>query len=174
MPDPLIAEHLVLPPRRRGQPALIDAIHFPRAPDDIVLEQNDGCFHFESDFEPHIDRDRLGPLLLDESILNGIAARGVFIGDIGAVISICGGLAGHGMPRCIRHGVRSPRVDCLWPAGQEGGRCTGRVEQVLVAPSAPIRIRRCSKPAAQLSRTGLPAGFLVSLTVGAAADGLSR
>ena len=35
--------------------AIIDSIKYPKDPANVVLEQNDICFHFKSDFKEHID-----------------------------------------------------------------------------------------------------------------------
>jgi hypothetical protein len=118
LPDALVAEHLPKSIRAgsEGQPALVDAVRFPRDPDDIVLEQNDVCFHFKSDFKQHIDEAIRALFSPGESILNGISARDAFIGDLVTVTSIRRGFAGHGMPRRVGMELGIPGAEKI-PAG---------------------------------------------------------
>jgi hypothetical protein len=103
IPDALIAEHMPrsIRPGSEGQLALIDAVRFPRDPEDLVIEQHDVCFHFKSDFKHHIDEVIRALFFPGESTLNGVPVRSVFIGDLVTVTSIRRGFAGHGMPRRI-------------------------------------------------------------------------
>jgi hypothetical protein len=99
-----------------GQWALIDSIRFPMDPDDLVLEGNEICFHFKSDFRAHID-DVLAVLFQPgEQLLNGIPAENAYIGDLLTVTSIRRGFAGHNMPKLIGERLRIPGADKI-PAG---------------------------------------------------------
>lgn len=103
LPPSLVDE--ILPKSTRegseGEVALLDAIAFPRDPDDLVVEHNDVCFHFKSDFRHHVDEAIAALFSPGESILNGIAAENAFIGDLVTVTSIRRGFAGRGMPRRV-------------------------------------------------------------------------
>lgn len=84
-----------------GEPAVIDSIRFPKDPEDVLLEANEVCFHFKSDFRGHID-NVIGALLRPgEQQLNGIPAEGAYVGDLFNVTSIRRGFAGRGMPKKI-------------------------------------------------------------------------
>ena len=118
LPDALVAQHLPKSIRSgsEGQLALIDAVRFPRDPVDVVMEQNDLCFHFKSDFKDHVDEVIRALFYPGESTLNGVPAQGVFIGDLVTVTSIRRGFAGHGMPRRIGMSLGIPGAERI-PAG---------------------------------------------------------
>jgi hypothetical protein len=117
LPDSLVAEHLPRStrPETEGEPALIDAIAFPRDPEDVVIEHNDVCFHFKSDFRHHIDEVIRAFFYPGEAIVNGIPASSVFIGDLVTVTSIRRGFAGHGMPRRVGMALGIPGADRVPP-----------------------------------------------------------
>lgn len=118
IPEPVVAEHLPKSTRAgsEGQPVLIDAIAFPRDPEDLVVEQNDVCFHFKSDFRHHVDEVMAAMFSPGQSTLNGVPARAVFVGDLFTVTSIRRGFAGHGMPRRMGMALGIPGADKI-PAG---------------------------------------------------------
>lgn len=99
-----------------GQLAVIDSIRYPKDPEDLVLESNEICFHFKSDFRGHID-DVLGALLRPgEQELNGIPAASTYVGDLLRVTSTRRGFAGHGMPKIVGERLGIPGADRI-PAG---------------------------------------------------------
>lgn len=106
LPESLVDEHLPKSTREgtEGQVALLEAKRFPRDPEDIVLEHNDVCFHFKSDFSHHVDEVLDALFTPGAAVVNGIPATDVFVGDLFTVTSIRRGFAGHGMPR--RMGVQ--------------------------------------------------------------------
>lgn len=103
VPQTVFDEHMPKSVRAgsEGQPALIDTIAFPRDPDDVILESNEVCFHFKSDFRHHIDEVIQAMFTPGGPILNGVPSAAVFVGDLFTVTSIRRGFAGHGMPRRI-------------------------------------------------------------------------
>lgn len=103
LPGSVVNDHLPRSTRRgwEGQSALVDAIRFPRDPEDIVLEDNDVCFHFKSDFKHHVDEVLQALFAPGKSIINGIPSPEVFIGDLVTITSIRRGFAGRGMPRRV-------------------------------------------------------------------------
>lgn len=99
-----------------GQWALIDSIRFPMDPDDLVLEGNEICFHFKSDYRNHID-DVIRVLFQPgEQLLNGIPAENAYIGDLLTITSIRRGFAGRNMPKLIGERLRIPGAEHI-PAG---------------------------------------------------------
>jgi hypothetical protein len=117
IPQALIDEHLPRSTRAgsEGEPVLIDAIAFPRDPDDLEIEHNDVCFHFKSDFKHHVDEVIRALFYPGESTLNGMAARSVFIGDLVKVTSIRRGFAGHGMPHKVGVSLGIPGAEKIPP-----------------------------------------------------------
>ncbi|MGH9081874.1 MAG: DUF7405 family protein [Acidimicrobiales bacterium] len=103
LPDSVVDEHLPKSTRAgsEGEPALVDAIAFPRDPADVVIEQNDMVFHFKSDFRHHVDEVVQALFFPGQSTLNGVPARAAFVGDLFTVTSMRRGFAGHGMPRRV-------------------------------------------------------------------------
>jgi hypothetical protein len=94
-----------------GQFVLAEAIRFPRDPENVVIEHNDVCFHFKSDFQHHVEEVMDAMFSPGEAVLNGIPADKVFIGDLVTVTSIRRGFAGHGMPRKIGMSLGIPGAD---------------------------------------------------------------
>src|SRR5581483_6131370 len=84
LPASLVDEHLPRSTRAgtEGQPVLIDAVAFPRDPDDVVLEANEVCFHFKSDFRHHVEEVIRAMFQPGEPTLNGVPAGAVFVGDL--------------------------------------------------------------------------------------------
>ena len=117
LPESLVDEHLPKSIREgsEGDPVLIDAIRFPRDPDDLVVEQNEVCFHFKSDFRDHVDEAIAALFSPGESVLNGIAAEHVFIGDLVTLTSIRRGFAGRGMPRRVGMALGIPGAEKIPP-----------------------------------------------------------
>jgi len=113
LPDSLVAEHLPTStrPGTEGEPVLIEAVRFPRDPEDIVIEQNDVCFHFKSDFRHHIDEAISALFEPGRAVINGISVSSVFIGDLLSVTSLRRGFAGHGMPRRVGMAAGIPGAD---------------------------------------------------------------
>jgi hypothetical protein len=101
---------------REGEPALIDAIRFPRDLPNLIVEQNDVCFHFKSDFRNNIDEVVRALFFPGVQALNGIPAENVFIGDLLTVTSVRRGFAGRGMPRKMGVALGIPGADKI-PAG---------------------------------------------------------
>ena len=118
LPGSLVAEHLPRStrPDSEGEPALIEAVAFPRDPEDVVLEHNDVCFHFKSDFRHHVDDVIQALFFPGNSTLNGVPARAAFVGDLFTVTSIRRGFAGHGMPRRVGMTLGIPGAEKI-PAG---------------------------------------------------------
>jgi hypothetical protein len=118
LPPSLVDERLPKSTREgsEGEVALIDAIAFPRDPGDLIVEHNDVCFHFKSDFRHHVDEAIAALFSPGESILNGIPAENVFIGDLITVTSIRRGFAGRGMPRRVGTALGIPGAEKI-PAG---------------------------------------------------------
>jgi len=55
-----------------GEWAVIDSIRFPKDPEELILEEQEVCFHFRSDFRGHID-NVIGALFYPgEQELNGL------------------------------------------------------------------------------------------------------
>jgi hypothetical protein len=118
LPQALVAEHLPksVRPGSEGEPALIEAVRFPRDPEEVVIEHNDVCFHFKSDFKAHIDEVVQGLFYPGWPALNGVLAPGAFIGDLFSVTSLRRGFAGHGMPRQVGASLGLPGAERI-PAG---------------------------------------------------------
>lgn len=103
-------------PGTEGQWALIDSIKFPMDPDDLLLESNEICFHFKSDYRGHIE-DVIRVLFQPgEQLLNGIPAENAYVGDLLTVTSMRRGFAGHNMPKLIGERLRIPGAESI-PAG---------------------------------------------------------
>lgn len=103
-------------PGTEGQWALVDSIRFPMDPDSLVLESNEICFHFKSDFRHHIE-DVLQVLFQPgEQVINGIPAENAYVGDLLTITSIRRGFAGRSMPKLIGERLRIPGADQV-PAG---------------------------------------------------------
>jgi hypothetical protein len=99
-----------------GEWALIDTVRFPMDPEDLVLEDNEICFHFKSDYRDHIE-NTIGALFQPGvSVLNGIPAENVYIGDLLTVTSIRRGFAGRSLPKLIGERLRIPGAEKI-PAG---------------------------------------------------------
>jgi len=118
LPASLVDEHLPKSTRQgsEGEPVLAEATRFPRDPENLVVEHNEVCFHFKSDFRSHIDEAIVALFSPGKSVLNGIAAENVFIGDLLSLTSIRRGFAGRGMPRRIGIALGIPGAEKI-PAG---------------------------------------------------------
>lgn len=103
-------------PGSEGQWALIDSIRFPMDPDDLILEDNEICLHFKSDYREHIEDVMRVLFQPGEQLLNGIPAANAFIGDLLTITSLRHGFAGRDMPRRIGQRLRIPGADRI-PAG---------------------------------------------------------
>lgn len=91
-------------PGTEGQWAVADSIRFPKDPADVILEGNEICFHFKSDYAEHIENVIAALFFPGEPLLNGIPAPRAYLGDLLTVTTIRRGFAGRGMPKKI--GVR--------------------------------------------------------------------
>ncbi|MGH9486801.1 MAG: DUF7405 family protein [Terriglobales bacterium] len=101
---------------KAGAWAVNDAIKFPKDPAGLILEDNEICFHFKSDYKQHLN-DALRALFQPGAhTLNGIPAEALYVGDLFSVTSIRRGFAGRGMPRAIASRLRIPGADKI-PAG---------------------------------------------------------
>lgn len=99
-----------------GEWAVVDSIRFPMDPTDLVLEGNEVCFHFKSDYRAHVE-DAIRVLFSPgEQCLNAIPADNAYVGDLVTVTSIRRGFAGRDMPRRIGRRLRIPGAERI-PAG---------------------------------------------------------
>ena len=102
-------------PGSEGEWAIVDSIRFPKDPADLVLEDNDICFHFKSDYRDHID-NAIGALFhAGEQDLNGLPAANAYVGDLFTITSVRRGFAGHGMPRVIGERLGIPGAEHVPP-----------------------------------------------------------
>jgi hypothetical protein len=118
IPTTVTAEHF---PRStmagtEGQWAVIDSIRFPKDPEELVLEQNEICFHFKSDYRAHIDDTIAALFHPGQQFLNGLPAERVYVGDLVTVTSERRGFAGHGLPAVIGRRLGIPGAEHV-PAG---------------------------------------------------------
>jgi hypothetical protein len=99
-----------------GEWALIDSISYDKDNDDVVLEDNEVCFHFKSDYRDHIERTLAALFEAGGQELNGLPAENAYVGDLFTVTTMRKGFAGHGTPRVmgLKHGI--PGADKV-PAG---------------------------------------------------------
>jgi hypothetical protein len=103
-------------PDSEGEWALVDSIRFPMDPPQLILEQNDICFHFKSDYRSHIENVIDALFRPGENLLNGIPAENAYIGDLVTVTSTRRGFAGRSMPKLIGERLGIPGADQI-PAG---------------------------------------------------------
>jgi hypothetical protein len=116
--QPLLDRHM---PRSvlegsQGEWAVVDSIKFPKDPADLVLEQNDICFHFKSDYRDHIDNTIRALFYPGEYLLNGIPAQCAFVGDLLTLTSVRRGFLGRNLPKLMAQRLRIPGADKI-PAG---------------------------------------------------------
>lgn len=112
--DELMPKSLL--PGTEGQWALVDSIRFPMDPHDLLLEDNEICFHFKSDYREHIEDVMRVLFQPGQQTLNGIPADNAYVGDLLTVTSLRRGFAGRDMPRRIGRRLRIPGADRI-PAG---------------------------------------------------------
>jgi hypothetical protein len=91
--------------------AIIDSIKFPKDPASIILENNDICFHFKSDFKEHIDEAIRALFYAGCRDLNGIPIERTYIGDLMVLTSIRRGFLGRSMPKKMARLHRIPGCD---------------------------------------------------------------
>lgn len=96
---------------KAGDWAVNDAIRFPKDPANLILEDNDICFHFKTDFKQHLNDVMRALFQPGAHTLNGIPAESLYVGDLFNVTSIRRGFAGHGMPRAMATRLRIPGAD---------------------------------------------------------------
>ncbi len=118
IPDKLTEEYL---PRSamagsEGKPALIDSVRFPMDPTDLVLENNEICFHFKSDYRDHIEDVVRVLFQPGEQLLNGIPSEDAYVGDLLTITSMRRGFAGRSMPKLLGQRLGIPGADRI-PAG---------------------------------------------------------
>lgn len=97
-----------------GQPgrwAIIDAIRFPKDPPGVVLEENDVCFHFKSDYQDHITEAVRALFYPGERYVNGIPVESVNVADLFRLTSIRRGFLGKNLPKIISTRERIPGAD---------------------------------------------------------------
>jgi len=99
-----------------GDWAVVDSERFPMDPPNLVLEDNEVCFHFKSDYREHIEDVMRALFQAGEQVLNGIPAERVYIGDLLIVTSIRRGFAGRNLPKLIGERLRIPGAEKI-PAG---------------------------------------------------------
>jgi len=80
-------------PGTEGQWALVDSIRFPMDPDGLVLENNEICFHFKSDFRSHIENVISALFRPGAQELNGLSAEDAYVGDMLTLTSLRHGFA---------------------------------------------------------------------------------
>lgn len=118
LPSSLTDEHFPKStmPGTEGQWAVADSIRFPKDPADLVLETQDVCFHFKSDYRDNIERV-IGALFTPGAQeLNGMPADAAYVGDILTLTSVRRGFAGSGLPHTIGTKVGVPGAEHV-PAG---------------------------------------------------------
>lgn len=103
LPRELVERHI---PRavEDGQPArwaIIDAIRFAKDPAGLVLEHNDICFHFKSDYRDNITAVIRALFYPGDRFLNGIPVESVNVADLFRVTSIRRGFLGKNPPKII-------------------------------------------------------------------------
>jgi hypothetical protein len=99
-----------------GEWALIDTVRFPMDPEDLVLEDNEICFHFKSDYRDHIE-DTISSLFQPgRQTLNGISASHTYLGDLVKITSIRRGFAGRNMPKLMGERLGIPGAEKI-PTG---------------------------------------------------------
>ncbi|MGH9068510.1 MAG: DUF7405 family protein [Acidimicrobiales bacterium] len=101
-----------------GQWALVDSIRFDKDPQDLVLEHNDICLHFKSDYREHIDETIKSLFFPGDRTLNGIPARATYLGDLFTVTTVRRGFVGRNMPKLMAERLSIPGADKI-PAGAE-------------------------------------------------------
>jgi hypothetical protein len=94
-----------------GAWAVIDSIRYPMDPPDLVLENNEICFHFKSDYREHIEDTLRALFEPGEPTLNGIPATNTYVGDLVGVTSIRRGFAGRNMPRLLGQRLGIPGAE---------------------------------------------------------------
>ena len=109
LPHQLVDQHMpkAIEDGRVGRWALIDAVRFPKDPMGIVLEDNDICFHFKSDYQDNITAVIRALFYPGEKHLNGIPVDSVNVADLFRVTSIRRGFLGKNLPKIIatRQGI---------------------------------------------------------------------
>jgi hypothetical protein len=102
-------------PGTEGEWALIDSIRFPMDPQDLLLESNEVCFHFKSDYREHVE-DVIRVLFQPGTqVLNGIPTENAYVGDLLTISSIRRGFAGSSMPKLIGQQLGIPGADKIPP-----------------------------------------------------------
>lgn len=102
-------------PGTEGEWALIDSVRFPMDPQDLVMEGNEVCFHFKSDYREHLE-DVIRVLFQPGTqILNRIPTANAYVGDLLTISSIRRGFAGRSMPKLIGQQLGIPGADKLPP-----------------------------------------------------------
>ena len=99
-----------------GAWAVVDSIRYPMDPPDLVLENNEICFHFKSDYREHIEDTIQALFDPGKQTLNGIPATRSYIGDLVRITSIRRGFAGRNMPKLLGQDLGIPGADQI-PAG---------------------------------------------------------
>jgi hypothetical protein len=118
LPAGLTAEHMPKStmPGSEGEWALADTVRFPMDPEDLVLEDNEICFHFKSDYRDHIENTIATLFQPGIGVLNGIPAENAYIGGLLTVTSIRRGFAGRNLPKLIGEQLHIPGAEKI-PAG---------------------------------------------------------
>jgi hypothetical protein len=98
-------------PGTEGQWAVVDSIRFPMDPTDVLLESNEICFHFKSDYREHIENVIEVLFQPGEQLLNGIPSANAYVGDLLTVTSIRRGFAGRSMPKLIGQRLGIPGAE---------------------------------------------------------------
>lgn len=113
LPRELVDRHMpkAIERGRPGRWAIIDAIRFPKDPADEVLEDNDICFHFKSDYQDNITAAIRALFYPGEKYLNGIPVESVSVGDLFRLTSIRRGFLGKNLPKIIATYERIPGAD---------------------------------------------------------------
>jgi len=109
----LVEQHMprALEGGQASRSAIIETIRFPKDPDDLILEHNDICFHFKSDYRDNITAV-IGALFYPgEKFLNGIPVGWVDVSDLFRVTSIRRGFLGKNLPKIIGTRERIPGAE---------------------------------------------------------------
>lgn len=103
---------------RPGRWAVIDSIRYDKDPAELILEGNEVCFHFKSDYRANISETISSLFYPGVHELNGIPAEAAYVGDLFTVTSIRRGFVGRNMPRATALRYRIPAAERI-PFGAE-------------------------------------------------------
>lgn len=113
LPRELVEQHMpkALECGYAGRWAIIGAVRFPKDPADIILESNDICFHFKSDYRDNISAAIRALFHPGARYLNGIPAESASVADLFRVTSIRCGFLGKNLPKIVATRERIPDAE---------------------------------------------------------------